>query len=317
MITRYREVDGKLRHINGWRPEAETHRFGARTPTAATPPAIASLPRRVDLSDRWPAIKDQGVIGDCVANATLECYEFFQPLGARRPLSRLYLYAYGRLAEGTPLTEDSGMQVGTALEVLTERGAPYEEDWDYADYGEKFAQQLPVELDVQAAEHRALYWYPCPDLFTLKASLAQGFPAAFGFRCPENMFSAACLSTGLIHYPEPGEGYAGAHATGIAGYDDDIQIGDDVGVLILPNSWGTGVGQSGYFLLPQRFVTEGIAASIYSLRHVLGALDKETGAIKPEPTSAPYAGAGSIPELRVPTPFQFPPRPHDLVPRLA
>jgi C1A family cysteine protease len=296
MIARYRDVGGKLRHVVGWRPEAGDHRFAAAARSDAS--ALYELPRRVDNSERWPAIKDQGVIGDCTANGVLECYEYFQPVGERRPLSRLYLYAYSRLAEGTPLDEDSGAQVGTAVQVLSDRGAPYESDWDYTDYQTRFREMPPAELDPKAAEHKALFWYPCPDLFTLKASLAQGFPAVFGFRCPENMFGPECMKTGLIHYPEPGEGYDGGHSTGIAGYDDDLRIGSEIGALKIPNSWGAGAGQEGYFFLPYRFVLEGIAASICSVRRVSG-VTKEKAVLARASALVPPLAAGGAPALQV------------------
>src|SRR5579871_5874286 len=191
MIARYRVIDGAVRHLFGWRPEAGDHRLPA-APPKLTAAELGALPRRVDNSARWPAIKNQFEIGACVANAICECYEFFQSLDARLPLSRRYVYEYGRFSEGTPLTEDSGMQVRTGLRVLTDRGAPSESDYPYSDNFQDFVSLPPPELDAKAAEHKALFWYPCPDLFTLKAALAQGFPAMFGFSCPENMFSAEC-----------------------------------------------------------------------------------------------------------------------------
>ena len=283
MMARYRLIGGKLRHVFGWRPEAGDHRYAGPVPKSmgAAYALTNSLPRRVDNSKLWPAIKDQGTIADCVENALCECYEYFQPLNQRLPLSRLYPYAYARLAEGTPLDEDAGSQVGTGLQVLTDRGSPYESDWDYSNYQQKFQQLPPASLDAEAAQHTVLFSYPCPDLFTLKASIAQGFPAAFGFRCPENMFSDECLKTGLIQYPAPNEGYEGAHCTGICGYDDDLKIGGETGAFHLPNSWGTSVGQDGFFWLPYRFVIEGIAASMYSVRRVVGAASLPKVAFSP------------------------------------
>lgn len=273
MITRFQAIGGLDRHVIGWRPEAADHRVRSMmgTPLSVGSPLQASaygFPKRVDHRPQWTPIKDQGTVGDCVCNGVCECYEFFQSTAAKRPMSRLYLYGHGRMEEGTPLDEDSGMQVGTGVRLLSARGVPFEDEYDYQGYETKFKQVPPPELDASAAQHKALFWYPVPDLFTLWASIAQGFPAVFGTRCPENMFEAECLQSGKIAYPEKGEGYKGAHCMGIAGYDDDIEIGQEKGALILPNSWGLGVGEQGYFFLPYRFVYEGIASAMYSVRRV-------------------------------------------------
>src|SRR3954467_164407 len=45
---------------------------------AAPPPALAALPRRVDLRKQCPAIYDQGQLGSCTANAIGRALAFDQ-----------------------------------------------------------------------------------------------------------------------------------------------------------------------------------------------------------------------------------------------
>ena len=255
---RYKSIGGQDRHVRGWRPEAEDHRV-SKIMTVPNP----SWPRAV--RNKWVAIKDQGQVGDCTANGTCEAAEV---LGAP-PLSRLYLYYYTRALEGTPANEDSGATVGSALATLAARGCPPEVEWDYSDAEVRFAIPPPAKLDPDANQHKAVLYYRCPDLSTLIGAIVAGHPCVFGFKCPENMFGTDCMKTGKVIYPDATEGFEGGHCTGIAGFDLDMQLGNDKGALVLPNSWGTSVGDYGYFYLPTRFVDDGLAGSIYALVEVM------------------------------------------------
>jgi len=255
---RYKNIGGRDRHVHGWRPEAEDH----RTPKLMAAPIKPSWPRAV--RNKWVAIKDQGKVGDCTAYGTCSAAEV---LGAP-PLSEFYQYFYTRLLDGTPANEDSGAQVGTALRSLSLRGCARLSDWA-SNSPNEFSTPPPPELDDDAGKHKAVLYYRCPDLSTLVGALVAGHPCVFGFKCPENMFGTDCMKTGKVMYPDATEGFEGGHCTGIAGFDLDMQLGNDKGALVLPNSWGTSVGDSGYFYLPTRFVDDGLAGSIYAVVEVM------------------------------------------------
>ncbi|HBF37189.1 MAG TPA: hypothetical protein DDW50_07695, partial [Firmicutes bacterium] len=124
-------------------------------------PAIAKVPKRVDLRPHFPAVYDQGQLGSCTANAGVglreyleiisamgataqcslsqmepkECLEYISNL--RRvfdqkyvPLSRLFLYWHTRSIEGT-VDEDSGASLDDCMKVMKNIGICPEVDFPY------------------------------------------------------------------------------------------------------------------------------------------------------------------------------------------
>jgi C1A family cysteine protease len=255
---RHATIAGARRHIRGWRRDQPDHRdrsFPLRLTIAQVPPAA-------DLTPECPSVRDQGELGSCVANATLEAAGFlWSRAGKPDPeLSRLDLYWQTRAAEGTPPAEDSGCQIRDAMKVLARLGACLESTWPY-DVG-RFAEEPPAPARAEALEHQAQVYYRCPSLRTIKASLAQGFPVVGGFTVFESIWDDAVSSSGDIPYPPPSDGAVGGHAVLFVGYDDDRQI------LRLQNSWGTGWGRGGRGTLPYRYVRDGLADDFWTLRRV-------------------------------------------------
>lgn len=181
-----------------------------------------------------------------------------------KPFSRLFIYFYTRQLEGVPPAEDSGAEIRDVMKALAQFGAPYEETWPYDE--RRFSEEPPTAAKEEASQHKALFYYLCPNLFTTKASLAQGFPVAFGFPVPHNMMDGKAAATGEVHYPGPTEGYEGGHAVMAVGYDDDKSIGSEVGAILCQNSWGPAWGLHGRFWLPYRFWKEGLADDNWTLR---------------------------------------------------
>jgi C1A family cysteine protease len=180
--------------------------------------------------------------------------------------SRLYLYYYGRAAEGTPPGEDSGMFIRTAMKVLKARGVCTDATWNYDNAEMRFTQKPPTAADLEAAQHKALSYYRCVDLYTIKSSLIHGYPVVFGFSVPENMESPQCAVSGMVLYPGSSESIIGGHAVLAVGYDDSIVIGSSIGAVLCQNSWGTSWGLSGFFYLPYRFFYDGLASDCWTIR---------------------------------------------------
>jgi C1A family cysteine protease len=249
-MNRYATVLGVTRHLSGWKPDSPDHR-DFRVP----PPSIA-LPSKVDLRANCPPVGDQGSIGSCTANASCEALEYLERTGkAARLFSRLFLYYYTRKYENTPATDDSGTQIRDAMKVLADMGVAYEETWPYDIPETRFSLEPSQDARDEALNHKALFYYRCPNLDTVKASLFQTFPVIFGFAVPNNMMTARCAQDGLVFYPAADEGFDGGHAVLAVGYDDAQVIGDQQGAILTQNSWGTGWGQQGFFWLPYGFFT--------------------------------------------------------------
>jgi C1A family cysteine protease len=249
-LSCYAVVAGGIRHLSGWKRDTPDHR------DYRIPAPTARLPARTDLRPLCPPVGDQGPIGSCTANSSCEALEFLERMGpADRLFSRLFLYYYTRKAEGTPASADSGAQIRTALTVLGDIGVPYEQVWPDEAPRTRFSVEPSADAKREAAKHRVLFYYRCPTLPTVKASLAQGFPVVFGFSVPDNMMTDRCAKDGLVYYPEPNEGFQGGHAVLAVGYDDARIIGTQHGAVLVQNSWGTSWGQEGYFWLPYPFFT--------------------------------------------------------------
>src|SRR3954452_16783911 len=79
---------------------------------AAPPPALAALPRRVDLRKQCPPVYDQGQLGSCTANAIGGAIEFDQMKEKLPEIfipSRLFIYYNERVIEGTVNTDAGPM----------------------------------------------------------------------------------------------------------------------------------------------------------------------------------------------------------------
>ena len=196
-MTRIVDVAGVPRHMKGWKPD----RPDPRDKLFAVPQTF-TLPDTADLRPMCPPVVDQGRIGSCTANSSSSALAFLERKAKSDVLfSRLFIYAKTREIEGTPLSEDSGAAIRDVMKVFSTYGAPYESDWPYIE--SKFSQEPPADVAQKALAHKALIYYRCPDLFTLKASLHQGFPVVIGFSVPDNLFSNECAETGILMPPAP------------------------------------------------------------------------------------------------------------------
>lgn len=278
MRTRYAVVAGKTRHLSGWKKEPADHRdFKLVVPGPI-------LPTHASCLSIFPPVNDQGQLGSCVANGSCEAFECLEPMSVtpRRTYSRLYVYYYGRVAEGIPTTEDSGLYIRTGVKTIAMRGVPSEASYPYSDDSVKFTQQPPLSLDTEAAQHKVLMYYRCAgadgrmSLQAVKASIAQGFPVVFGFNVPQNFESQECADTGILHFPSSSESYVGGHCVVAGAYDDDMIIDNVRGAVLCRNSWGPDWGcdddgvlvqpRRGNFWMPYRFFLDAIADDGWSLR---------------------------------------------------
>ena len=83
------------------------------------------------------------------------------------------------------------------------------------------------------------------NITSLKGCLAAGYPYVVGIDVYESLESQTTMQTGIIQMPDTdAEQLLGGHAIAIVGYDDAKQW------FILRNSWGTTVGDQGYFYMP-------------------------------------------------------------------
>lgn len=251
-------VNGKPRLLGGWRPDTFDHRDWV---IKAPAPAL----NEASLRPGWTlAIRNQGQRGTCVANGTLEAggYLWVRDGKPDPVLSRLFVYYNGRQIEGVDPSVDSGLMIRDGVRALQVFGACPESIWPYDDGDVMFTRRPSDECYSEAKKHQAVFFYRCPDLATIKASIAQGFPVVMGFDVPDNFMGDECARTGVIHTPGPGEGFQGGHCMVFAGWSDVRRQLDG------PNSWGEGWGDDGWFHMPYEMVEQGFVSDCWSIRQV-------------------------------------------------
>jgi len=225
------------------------------------------LPISVDLSDtvRNPVL-DQGSVGSCTANATAVALKHTL-LTEKYPWiflpSRLYIYNVTRTLEGTALNVDSGASIRDVFlavsqyRVCTEQHMPY--------IPEKFSEPIPVDALSNAKLHANNFKYlaVAQNLTDLKTCLFQGYFIVFGTMVYSSFESQNALTTGNIPIPNIStETYLGNHALAIVGYNDNTQM------FKVQNSWGSNVGDKGYFYFPYSYITnQNLCSDFWTVRN--------------------------------------------------
>ena len=166
----------------------------------------------VDLSGLFPQKPyNQLNLGSCVSQGTAAVVDFVRakqglpPLG---PPSRLFIYYQGRLRAGYPLNQDTGLQIRDGFIVIAKDGAPPESDWAYdvARFAEKPAARAYTDGQAdQAVKFGAVA------KADIDATIASGYPVAFGFTVRESFESDTTAATGVMPAPAAGEKALGGH----------------------------------------------------------------------------------------------------------
>jgi len=254
----------------GWRPDLPDHRDFLY---AAPPPVLTALPSNVDLRPNCPPVYDQGQLGSCTGNAiagAIEFAEMKEKLPALTP-SRLFIYYNERVIEHD-VQFDNGAQIRDGIKSVAKQGVCTETCWPYSDQNTDpapcpqcpYAQKPPQKCYDEAKQHKIkVYQRLTPAQTNLKGCLASGYPFVFGFTVYASFESPEVVKTGIVPMPASGEAVVGGHAVVCVGYDDSKQQ------FIVRNSWGTGWGISGYFMMPYAYLTDpGLADDFWTIRLV-------------------------------------------------
>jgi C1A family cysteine protease len=247
----------------GWTrdlPDARDFTYGA--PLIRFP---QGLPPSVDLRTEFSPVYDQGQLGSCTANAIAGAIEFDQRKQGTKEFtpSRLFIYYNERVMERT-VNQDAGAQIRDGIKSVATVGAPPETDWQY-DIS-KFTHKPPRRAYTDAkSDLVSAYARVTQDLTQMRGCLAEGYPFVFGFTVYESFESETVAKTGLVPMPRTGEAVKGGHAVVAAGYKDDQRV------FIVRNSWGSGWGLSGYFLMPYEYlISPHLANDFWTVRSVTG-----------------------------------------------
>jgi C1A family cysteine protease len=240
--------------VFGWRrspPDPRDHVMRARAPV--------SLARHSSLQRECSPVDDQGALNSCVGNTFAAPLELFERRAGRKTnASRLFLYYYARMEDGTPPDQDIGATMRSGAKAAAKYGAPRELNWPYVPA--RYAKQPSAKATLLASGMRAAEYVSVPGLTALREQVARGFPVAIGIFVFESFLSPEVASTGVVPMPGPREHCYGGHAVLVVGYDDDAKR------VLVRNSWGPKWGAKGYFTLPYAFVaSEDYAGDFWTL----------------------------------------------------
>jgi C1A family cysteine protease len=202
-----------------------------------------SQPNIIDLRYYCSPIEDQGQLGSCTGNAVAGAIELLDKR-AGKPLdvSRLFIYYYERLLEGT-VNYDNGAYIRDGIKACYTYGAPLESLWPY-DIA-KFRTAPSSAATTDALKRKVTLYQRIADHAGCLDALSNRYPVIIGFNVYSSFETTSVARTGIMPYPNTRtERLLGGHAVLLVGYDKARQV------YIVRNSWGTGWGDGGYFYMP-------------------------------------------------------------------
>lgn len=210
-----------------------------------------ALPQIVDMRPLMTPVEDQGQLGSCTANAAVGAVEYLDNRIDKtyKNYSRLFLYYNERKLEHTTLI-DSGAYIRDAIKALNRYGVCTEETWPY-DIS-KYAVRPSIGAYKEALKYiETSYMRVNQTEQEMMSALFLGYPIILGFSVYESFESDTVAQTGVVPMPGQGEKLLGGHAVLAVGYDQSKRQ------FICRNSWGSGWGLQGYFLIPFDYLTNG------------------------------------------------------------
>jgi C1A family cysteine protease len=251
----------KVRYY-GWKPSLPDLRD--HVADASELPVLDEVDPRGEL----PEVFDQGQLGSCTANAVAGAVEYDAKLNGSDPgvLSRLWIYYYERKLEGSPPDQDTGAYGRDGFKVCKTLGVPLEQDWPY-DIA-RFSEEPSASLADEAGQHRISNYRVVPrNLDSMKAVLSNRQTVAFGFSVYESFESKEVADSGIVPMPSRTEKMLGGHEVLLVGY-----LEDEANYGLVRNSWGTGWGMEGYFLMPWAYILDAnLASDFRTIRRPAGA----------------------------------------------
>lgn len=207
----------------------------------------AQPPSSVDLRDLCSPVENQLTIGSCTSQAVVAALEYHQRrlYGQHTDLSRLFLHFNARKLAGNE-GKEMGSSLHQCLAAVLAYGVCPEKLWPYT---HETRNTQPDQAAYDAARALTALEFGRVDRDrALIPTLAAGLPVPFFTMMPSAYYDVAdktgfAPSVSQEKAPPPAEP-ENCHAMLVVGYDLNGKA------WIVRNSWGTGWGASGYFLIP-------------------------------------------------------------------
>jgi C1A family cysteine protease len=217
---------------------------------------LKKAPASFDHTPKMTSVKDQGMLGSCVAFAVGAMKEWQEGEEHRQEVAegksdhrkgKEYDYSeswlYWNSKKIDPWPNEEGTSIRYAMKVLNRIGVPTEKAWPYKDVGD-IGKPQPWAKMVAKWAWIADYWR-INNLDELKVALTKN-PVPIGIPCFYEIFFVD--STGIIPDPANPNTIYGGHAVCAVGYDDSKQL------VKFKNSWGKDWGENGYGYVSYNYI---------------------------------------------------------------
>jgi C1A family cysteine protease len=255
----------------GWRRDAPDHRdyttrhSGVRRMLERLRAPNRARPASVDWREYCLPVQDQQDLGTSTAHACLGLFQYLERRATGQVItpSRLFLYANALRLSGEGTRGSTGLRV--TFKAAIRFGLPPERFWPYEAAAlerapDPYLYSFNTEYrDVRYIRVDAVMQSGTQTLDSVKSLVAAGFACALGFGVPSSLTVEP-----EIPFPSRFDSIRTGHAVTVVGYDDDLRIRSSRGALLIRNSWGAKWGQDGYGWLPYRYVTDHLAADIWT-----------------------------------------------------
>ena len=175
-------------------------------------------PDIVDLRPYCSPIENQGNLGSCTGQAVAGAIELLNKRnGKPTDVSRLFIYYYARLLEGTT-NYDDGAYIRDAIKASNKYGVSLEKYWPYDI--KRFNKEPITEAKNDAQQRKVTRYERLTNLDGCIDALTNGYPIILGFNVYTSFMSNNVARTGVMPYPNTKrERLLGGHAVLLVGYD--------------------------------------------------------------------------------------------------
>jgi C1A family cysteine protease len=223
-------------------------------------------PTVVDWREYCLPVQDQQDLGTSSAHACIGLLQYFERRATGQVVapSRLFLHANAVRLSGSD-SPRAGASLRLTIKAAIKFGLPPERFWPYDPSAlgrvpDPYLYSFNTEYrDIRYVRVDGVMQSGGETLERVKALLAGGFSCVLGFGVPSSL-----TNDPEIPFPTRFDSIRTGHAVSAVGYNDELRIRSTRGALLIRSSWGTNWGQDGYGWLPYRYVTDHLAADIWT-----------------------------------------------------
>jgi len=247
---------------------------------------VVKIPTNVMLTEQLTLIRDQGNVGSCVGfGVGININSVWKKLGVYTEWeSPTWIYNGARYIEGT-LSQDIGCYPKDALDWLLNNGTLLEQFWKYNPNSlDKSAPSSAIMA--QALKYKNFAYYRVVDgVSGICSAIADGHLVSIGTPWFDKWFDA---SDGVLENVDEDDSVAGGHETCLYGYDQQKAVLHGV------NSWGTGWGKNGMYVMPYEAITVFKALGGYDAHYITFDAETEPQPEPPEPEPSKCKWGNSV-----------------------